>query len=106
MSRKFVSRELPTLIERFLMCADVGGAIHHLPKDDAQYFIDVIDKARRASILLFGPIGADTFRQLGARYPRSFTVGLKTMSQTTVQDVWPLHSPSKIHENFCLLQPN
>ena len=41
-----MSRELPTLIEQFLMCAGVGGAIHRLPKDDAQYFIDMIDEAR------------------------------------------------------------
>ena len=105
-SRKFVPHELPTLIEQFLMCADVGAATRRLPKDDAQTFINVIDEARRASIYLFYRIGVDTFRLPGTRYARSFTVGSETVSQTAVQDLWPLRSPSKISNNSHLLRPN
>lgn len=79
-SRKFVPHELPALIEQFLMCADVGVATRRLPKDNAQTFIDVIDEARCAPIYLFCRIGVDTFRLLGTRYARSFTVGSETVS--------------------------
>ena len=44
--RKFVPRELPSLIEEALVCKDVDATIRCLSRDDAQTFIDVVNKAR------------------------------------------------------------
>ena len=49
--REFSPPELPPLIEKIIACGDVVDTIRCLPRDEAQTFIDVMDKARDLCIL-------------------------------------------------------
>ena len=50
LKRKFVSNELPSLIEAALTSKDVDDKISRLPSSDAQTLVDVLYEARHISV--------------------------------------------------------
>ena len=104
----FALHELPSLIESILLSKDECDTIRCLLRDDAQTFIDAIDKARPT--LPHRRVSVDpnchTLYQLGTRWTRPFSMGPKEMSQIVVQDVWPPGTSPESLDDPCLLRQN
>ena len=77
---------------------DEGDVIRRVPRDDAQIFIDAIDKVRFTFAFHPRLVGRDTLDplcQIGTGHAQYFAEDTEKMSQSTVQDVWPPCTPSE-----------
>ena len=90
---------MPFLVQVIRSGKDEGDLIRRVPRDDAQIFIDAIDKVRFTFAFhprdLWAEIHFGLFHQIGTGHAQYFAENTEKMSQSTLQDVWPPRTPSE-----------
>ena len=101
------SRELASLVKAVLSSSDEDDVVRRLRGEEAQTFIDVVDKAC-SPLVLHREIRftGDVLYRLGAGKSRLFITDPKERSQIFIQDMRPQRTDSGIAQDTSLLRPN